>query len=112
MDANLNTQLTIKRTKHSASVQLQTDNQTQFHSKPAHKQSVLSNSKNTISAKLQKFKSHNLSNHNSTNEDEPQTRDKRFQSRFYPVGSQNKRDMGRKKSRPHNGRANRTEEKT
>ena len=42
MDANLNTQLTTKRTKHSACGQLQSDNQIQFHSKSAHKQSVLS----------------------------------------------------------------------
>ena len=97
MDANLNIQLTIKHTKQSASSHLQTDNQIQVHSKSAHKQSVLSQSKTTKLVKLHKFRSHSLSKHNSTNEDEPQTRDKRFQTRFYPVGSQNNRITGRKK---------------
>ena len=42
LDASLNIQLTTQHSKHSASGQLQTHNQIQFHSKSAHKRSILS----------------------------------------------------------------------
>ena len=47
LEANLNTQLTIKHSKHSARGQLQTHNQFHFHSKFVKKQSALTSSKFT-----------------------------------------------------------------
>ena len=46
LDAGSNTTSATKHSKHSTSGQLQPHNQIQFHSKNAHKQSVLSHSKN------------------------------------------------------------------